>query len=254
MKWNHAVKTDIRDRCGAREAGDCRRTVMPFLRRQAAKERGMTLAELLVAAAVLALFLLITDRVFISVNLASRTTQRAIDMQQNARVAALRLRREIRESGGAAITCYPDPSCRTPSTEIVFTSARPSETASVFCLDVAAGDQGRRALESACSTPIPVTGTYAPVWQRYIGYHLDGEGGLRRVVENAPIALPMPRASGQVLAAHVVALAVSREGRRLRFHIESINRDTGGFGGSPTQEMELDDTVDLRNAIVISAG
>ncbi|HEY6101809.1 MAG TPA: hypothetical protein VI007_01135, partial [bacterium] len=203
----------------------------------------MSLVELLAVASILALFLFITDRVFISVNLASQTTQRASDMQQNARVAALRLRSEIRESSGSAIVCYPDPSCRTASTEVVFSSARPSEAASVFCLDVAVDDGERRALESACSTPIPLTGTYAPVWQRYIGYHIDGEGGLRRVVQSAPIALPMPPASGQVLATHVAALAVSREGRRLRFHLESIDRDGGGFGGSPTQEMKLDDTV-----------
>jgi len=98
----------------------------------------MTLVELLVTAAVLALFVLITDRVFIATNLTSRTTQRAADMQQNARVAAMRLRREIRESRGFAITCHPDASCIRPSTQVAFPSARPADAASVCRLMPAA--------------------------------------------------------------------------------------------------------------------
>jgi Tfp pilus assembly protein PilE len=212
----------------------------------------MSLIELLTVAATLSLLLLATDRVFTSAYLASQTTQRATDLQQNARVAALRLRREIRESSATAIVCSPDPSCRTPSSEVVFSSARPSDAASVFCLDVATGDQGRRTLESACATPVPFTGTYAPVWQRYIGYHLDGGGGLRRLVQSTPIALPMPPASGQVLAAHIAAFAVTREEGRFHIHIEALDRDPGGFGGAPVQEMQLDDTVDLRNTVIVA--
>ena len=233
---------------GVRPSRPKRRFRMPD-----ADEHGMSLVELVVVASILALFLLITDRVFISVNLASQTTSRATDLQQNARVAALRLRREIRESAPSAIICHPDPSCATPSTEVVFSSARPSDAASVFCLDVAARDQNRRALESACSTPIPLTGTYRPVWQRFIGYHLDGTGGLRRIVQSAPIALPMPATGGQILAAHVVGFSLSRDGSRFRFRIESLDREAGGFGGPPTQEMQLEDTVDLRNAVVVPA-
>ena len=212
-------------------------------------ERGMTLVELLAVAAVLALLMFITDRVFITTNLASRPTQRAADMQQNARVAATRLRREIRESRGAAIICHPDASCDTPSAQVAFPSARPSDAASVFCLDVAIDDPVRRTLESACSTPIPRTGTYAPVWQRHIGYHLSTAGGLRRLVPAGPIILPMPPRSGQVVATQVAAFTVSRAGRRLRFHLKSLSRDAGGGGGSPPQEMVLDDTVELRNAL-----
>lgn len=209
----------------------------------------MTLVELLAAAAVLALFILITDWVFTSVNQTSRTTQRAADMQQNARVAAMRLRREIRESRGSAITCYPDVSCSVVSAQVAFPSARPSEAASVFCLDVARNDPGRRALESACSVPIPLNGTYTPVWQRYVGYHLSAGGELRRVVQAGPIALPMPASSGQIVAAQVTTFTVSRSGRRFRLRLQSLSRDTGGGGGAPVQEMVLDDTVDLRNAI-----
>lgn len=211
-------------------------------------ERGMTLVELLTVAAVLALFILITDRVFISVNLASRTTQRAADMQQNARVAAARLRREVRESRGFAITCHPDASCIRPSTQVAFPSARPSEAASVFCLDVAANDAGRRTLESACPTPIPLTGTYTPVWQRHIGYHLRADGELRRVAQAVPITLPMPSGSGQTVATQIAGFTVSRTGRRFRFHLRSFSPDAGGGGGAPPQEMFLDDTVELRNA------
>ena len=217
-------------------------------------ERGMTLVELLAAAAVLALLILITDRVFISVNRASRTTQRAADMQQNARVAAVRLRREIRESRGSAITCHPDASCSVPSVQVAFPSARPSETASVFCLDVGRHDLARRGLESACPTPIPLTGTYAPVWQRHIGYHLSAGGELRRLVQPGPILLPMPAGSGQVVATQVASFTVSRAGRRVRLRLKSLSRDAGGGGGSPAQEMLLEDTVELRNAIPVPVG
>src|SRR5512144_327061 len=99
-----------------------------------ASPAGMTLVDLLVASAVLALFLLITDRVFLSVYRMSRATQQAADMQQNARAAAVRIRREIRETRAAAVLCHPDPACVTPSTQVVFPSARPSDAASVFCL------------------------------------------------------------------------------------------------------------------------
>jgi Tfp pilus assembly protein PilE len=209
----------------------------------------MTLVELLVTAAVLALFVLITDRVFIATNLTSRTTQRAADMQQNARVAAMRLRREIRESRGSAVTCHPDASCSLPSTQVAFPSARPSEAASVFCLDVAMNDPGRRPLESACSTPIPLSGTYTPVWQRFVGYHLSADGELRRVVQAGPITLPMAASSGQVVATQVTTFTVSRTGRRFRLRLKSLSRDAGGGGGTPPQEMVLDDTVELRNAL-----
>lgn len=209
----------------------------------------MTLVELLAAAAVLALFILITDRMFTSVNQTSRTTQRVADMQQNARVAAMRLRREIRESRGSAIICYPDASCSAPSAQVAFPSARPSDAASVFCLDVGMNDPARQALQSACSTPVPLTGTYAPVWQRQVGYHLGADGALRRVVQAVPIALPMPASSGQIVAAQVTTFTVSRSGRRFRLRLKSLSRDTGGGGGAPPQEMVLDDTVELRNAI-----
>jgi len=217
-------------------------------------ERGMTLVELLVAAVVLALFILITDRVFTSVNLASRTTLRAADMQQNARVAAARLRREVRESGVPAMTCYPDATCIAPSVQVTFPSARPSDAASVFCLDVGMDDLARRTVEAACSTPIPLTGTYAPVWQRYVGYHLGADGELRRLVQRGPIVLPMGDGSGQVVANQVEAFIVSRAGRRFRLRLKSLGRDSGGGGGSPPQEMMLEDTVELRNAISLPAG
>jgi Tfp pilus assembly protein PilE len=209
----------------------------------------MTLVDLLVAAAVLALLLLITDRVFLTVYRASRATQLAADLQQNARAAAVRFRREVRESRSSAIVCHPDPGCVVPSTQVAFPSARPSDAASTFCLDVAATDASRARLESACSAPIPLTGTYAPVWQRFIGYHLSGSD-LRRVVQGGALSLPLPSSGGQIVASQVNAFTVVLVGNRVRLRIESFSAPAGGAGGSVSQEMRLEDTVQLRNAIV----
>jgi len=218
-------------------------------RRLLASPAGMTLVDLLVASAVLALFLLVTDRVFLSVYRASRATQQAADMQQNARAAAVRIRREIRESRAAAILCHPDPACATPSAQVAFPSARPSDAASVFCLDVAATDPLRTRLESACTTPIPLTGTYAPVWQRTIAYHLSA-GALRRVVQAGAVSLPLSPSSGQIVASQVRAFTVEVAGARARLRIESFSPGPGGAGGTVPQEMQLEDTIQLRNAIV----
>jgi hypothetical protein len=207
----------------------------------------MTLVDLLVAAAVLMLFLLITDRVFLTVYRASRSTQQAADMQQNARAAVVRFRREIRESRVQAILCHPDPTCATPSTQVAFSSARPSDAASIFCLDVASADPSRARLASACPTPIPFTGTYAPVWQRTIGYHLSA-GELRRVVQAGAISLPLLPSSGQVIASQVRGFGVAITQGCVRLRIESFSLGPGGAGGTVPQEMELNDTIQLRNA------
>ena len=213
-------------------------------------ERGMTLVELLVATSILVLFIVVTDRIFLSVHQASRTTLRAADLQQNVRVAAMRLRREIRESRDSMVTCYPDPSCRLPSAQVAFPSARPADAASVFCLDVAADDPERGMLESACPAPVPLTGTYTAVWQRYVGYHLSPAGDLRRVVQAGPITLPLASTSGQVVASQVALFTVSRSGRLFRFTLQALSRDAGAMSGLPPQEMMLDDTVELRNTIL----
>jgi len=210
---------------------------------------GMTLVDLLVAAAVLALFLLITNRVFLGVYRASLLTRRAADMQQDARAAAARFRREIRESRAQAILCHPDPACAAPSTQVAFPSARPSDAASIFCLDVAPADSSRARLESACATPIPLTGTYAPVWQRTIGYHLSA-GALRRVVQAEPISLPLSPSSGQIIASQINAFTVAVAGGRVRLRLESFSPGPGGAGGTVPQEIRVDDVIQLRNAIV----
>lgn len=213
-----------------------------------ARQAGMALADLLVAAAVLALFLLLTDRVFLGLYRASRVVQQASELQQNARAAAARLRREVREAWPLAVVCHPDPACASPGTQLAFPSARPSEAASVFCLDVAPEDPARARLESACTTPIPLAGTYAPVAQRFIGYHLSGTD-LRRVVQAAPPALPLASSSGQVVAPDVRTFSVTRSGRRIHLRIESFSPPSGGAGGSGPQELRLDDVIQLRNAI-----
>ena len=59
------------------------------------RQRGMTLVEVMVVAVVTGLLLVIVDRVFLSVHVASRKVQLAADVQQNARSAMARLAREL---------------------------------------------------------------------------------------------------------------------------------------------------------------
>lgn len=215
---------------------------------------GMSLVEVLVAGAVIALLLLITDRVFTGVHVTSRKVQLASDVQQNARVAASRLRRELRESRASLVTCHPDPVCLPGSTQLVFPSARPSDASSVFCIDVAPGDSASPALQTACTTPVPLTGTYAPVWQRYIGYYRDPAGDLRRVVQATPIMLPMASGSGQVVASAVESFELSRSAGMVRLRLMSRGADQVQGGPVPAQEMMLEDVIELRNCVPAAPG
>lgn len=215
---------------------------------------GMTLVEVLVAAAAIALLLLITDRVFTAVHIASRKVQLASDMQQNARVAASRLRREMRESSASLVICHPDPACETESAQVVFPSARPSDASSVFCIDVAPSDPAAATLKRACTTPIPLTGAYLPVWQRYIGYHRDPVGDLRRVVQTTPITLPMAAGGGQVVASAVDSFSVRRTAEMLRLRLRSRGTDRIQGGPVPAQEMMLEDVIELRNGAMTKPG
>jgi hypothetical protein len=131
---------------------------------------------------------------------------------------------------------------------VAFPSARPSDAASIFCLDIAPTDGLRAQLEAACTTPVPLTGTYAPVWQRTIAYHLSA-GNLRRLAQAGAVSLPLSPSSGQVIASHVEVFTLDVAGGRVRMRIESLSPAAGGAGGSSPQRLHLEDVIHLRNAI-----
>lgn len=217
-------------------------------------QRGMGLVEVMVVGVVIGLLLMTIDRVFTSVHVTSRKAQLAADVQQNVRSAVTRLARELRESRASMLACHPDPGCPAGSAQVAFPSARPSDAASVFCIDVAASDGAESALLAACTTPIPLTGTYTPVWQRYVGYHRNAEGELRRLVQAAPIPLPMAPDSGQVVATSVVAFGIGRSDRIVRLVLSARGREQVQGGPLPAQEMTLEDVIDLRNCVDETAG
>jgi hypothetical protein len=96
--------------------------------------------------------------------------------------------------------------------------------------------------------PLPLTGTYAPVWQRTIGYHLSASD-LRRIVQAGAISLPLPPSSGQIVASQVKTFVVTVGSGRVRLRLESFSPGPGGAGGTVPQEMRLEDVIQLRNAI-----
>ena len=145
-------------------------------------QRGVTLVELLVALAVFAMFVLMIDAIFSSARTNARKTEIAADVQQNARVAADRIIRELHETNITQVLVNNG----TPgASQIVFKSARLTADNSVFCLYTrAASGLG---YDSRCFTfsggnvtpppytspqPISPNGTYTPLWRRYVGYYV----------------------------------------------------------------------------------
>lgn len=184
-------------------------------------QRGFTLIELIVSLAVFALFILMIDAVFSSARTNSRKTEIAADVQQNARVAVDRLTRELREARARTdpFLCPVLVDCMLVDTSqgagrhgILFKSARLVGTPTVFCLYVRSSTEtfyNAACFDSFSGTDVPKPaptysgppyplcapnidsnklapcGTYAPIWQQYVGYYVevlaDGSRQLRRV-------------------------------------------------------------------------
>ena len=138
--------------------------------------------ELLVALAVFALFVVMIDAIFSSARTNARKTEIAADVQQNGRVAADRILRELHETNINQVLVNNG----TPgASQIVFKSARLTQDNSVFCLYTRA--TSGLGYDSRCFTfsggnvtpppytspePIVPRGTYTPLWRRYVGYYV----------------------------------------------------------------------------------
>jgi prepilin-type N-terminal cleavage/methylation domain-containing protein len=227
-------------------------------------QRGVSLIELLVAIVVFVILFLMIDGVFIAANRSTRQAETGAEVAQNARVAMERMTREIRESGAAgspaAILVGTGPVAGTEA--VVFKSARPSADARVFCVDVTSNAEDL--WNSNCNyytggPPAAGVSTYAPVWQRYVGYYLSDAGGgvydLNRVSVNltgAADALPSPSSlsGGTVIARFIQSFDLTLPGDGT---LTVALAGTSGAGvtasGSPvpTQRIILDDTVLIRN-------
>src|SRR5437867_6742209 len=214
------------------DADPGRGTVSPMMQRIARSLRnqhGVTLIELLVALAVFALFILMIDAVFSSARTNARKTEIAADVQQNARVAADRILRELHETNINLVLVN---NTIPGASQVAFKSARLAEDPSIFCLytRINAGlgydarcfaAPGPIAAGPPYASPEPIAphGTYTPLWQRSISYCTAGPAGgpydLLRVVSDLSTpdaALAMPACSGDTVASMIESFDVSKAG------------------------------------------
>lgn len=221
-------------------------------------QRGVSLIELLVAVVVFAALFLMIDGVFISANRSTRQAETSTEVSQNARVAIERLTREVRESGagGAPVPIRIGGSAGTMA--VVFKSARPASDASVFCVNVTSTVEELH--EGACNyyggPPASGVTTYAPVWQRYVGYYVASAGAagynLMRVSVNltaANDALPDPAglSGGTIIASFVESFDLTLTSGRLTVSLQGARTVAASGSEVPTQRIVLEDTVMIRN-------
>lgn len=232
-------------------------------------ESGVTVIELLVALAVFALFILMVDAVFLSANRASKKTELAADVQQNARIAVERMTREIRESspgqiltGGSAGSMW-----------VLFKSARLPADNSVFCLYVRQSTYNPDCFTfpggnipgppysgppypSPCdSQKLSPCGSYSPIWQRYVGYYVaTGSGSvleLRRVtgqLDTPGTALSSSMLTGgDVVATFVETFDVAASGSTITATLKASGTQVVQGSAVPTQQTQLPGLVLLRN-------
>ncbi len=239
-------------------------------------DRGVGIIELLVGLAIFALFFLLIDAVFIGTHRSSRKAELAADVQQNARIAVERLTREIRES-----RCAPAPStCEvviSPSFDkVMFKSARLDLSQETFCVFVRSTTEALYSPScfygsltpppyaslppAGCPPPTVVSGgvpacaygTYTPIWQRSIGYWLDGTT-LRRQTNNltAPgdVLNLATLTSGEIIASFVNTFEVHITTANGNFTVALDAKGTKIVQGSqvPQQEVQLNGTTLTRN-------
>ena len=228
-------------------------------RRLLQSDRGVSLIELLVAVVLFAMLFLMVDGVFISANRSTRQAETGTEVSQNARVAMERMTREIRESGASGGPAAILVGGAAGTMAVVFKSARPALNASVFCVNVTS------ALEELYRTSCnyytggpPASGvtTYAPVWQRYVGYYVTAAGAagynLNRVsvdLATPADALPAPASlsGGTIVATFIESFDVSLTAARLTVSLRGAGAQVASGSPVPTQRIILDDTVLIRN-------
>jgi hypothetical protein len=201
------------------------------------------LIELLVAVVVFAVLVLIIDAVFISAHRGSQKAELGAEVNQNARIAVERLTAEIRESTAGVI------STGAGDTAVVFRSARSSDSSNGFCMDWRTSTEP---LAVANNTPpctgVPFTGTYAPVWQRWIGYYFDA-GELRRVTSTGAL-VANALSGGQVIATSVETFTVVKGGgtpATVTVALKGRGVDIVQGSSVPPQEIVLNVTTVIRN-------
>lgn len=202
-------------------------------------QRGVSLIELLVGVVVFAILILVMDAVFINALRGARKAELGAGVTQNARVAVERLIAEVRESSTALIQI------EAGNAAVIFRSARPSDASSAFCMDWKSSTEPLALANAGCSG-VPLTGTYAPVWQRWIAYYFDaGSEQLRRIVSNS--ALTFPVSGGQVIATSVEAFTVGLSGGAFTVTLKGAGQEVAQGSGVPPQEIKLNVSTVIRN-------
>jgi len=202
-------------------------------------QRGASLIELLVAVVVFAIVILVMDAVFINAHRGARKAELSAGVSQNARVAVERLIAEIRESGASQIQIDAG------NAAVIFRSARPSDATSAFCMDWRASSEPLALANPGCSG-VPLTGTYAPVWQRWIAYYFDsGSGQVRRRVSDS--ALTFPLSAGQVIATSVETFTVELSSGTFTVTLKGMGQEVTQGSNVPAQEIMLKVSTTVHN-------
>jgi len=216
--------------------------MMQRIARSLRNQHGVTLIELLVALAVFALFILMIDAIFSSARTNARKTEIAADVQQNARVAADRILRELHE------------------TNINQVLVDLAEDNSIFCLYTRTASglgydpkcfaaPGPVVAGPPYASPEPITphGTYTPIWQRYVGYFVtstpDGLYALQRVVgdlstPDSPLSLSV-LAGGDTVATLIQSFDVSVTGGVVAVTLKAKGTEVVQGRTLPAQEILL---------------
>lgn len=203
-------------------------------------ERGVSLVELLVAAALFALLALAVDAVFIAAHRGVRKAELGASVQQNARSVTERLTREIRESDLSDIRIASDGSW------IAFKSARLASDGSVFCINATSGSL----FNPACS---PTGDTFTPLWQRWIVYWHDASANQIRREVQVLAADPAAPSGGDVMATSVRGFdarcspATPIMGETICISLEAEGREVVQGSEVPPQEINLFSRVEIRN-------
>jgi prepilin-type N-terminal cleavage/methylation domain-containing protein len=201
-------------------------------------QAGFSLIELLVTVIVMGLLFLIIDQVFISTHRSTRTVELSADAAQNARIVVERLTRELREAGAAGVQLD-------GSTAVLFRTARPSDGSASFCLNWRTAADDLAVANPGCSG-VPLTGTYTPVWQRWIGYYFDaGAGEVRRVASTS--ALTFPLSGGQVVATSVQTFTITSSSGTYLVRAKGRGQEVVQGSAVPPQEVLLEGRVGARN-------